>query len=86
MSQSEDAEYRALVQQLMHAGWYRISDERNSAGGVTCRFRHGHLLDAPAQDARDVHAKDTKEAMRQLLSALPEQSLASTAGPSSLPR
>jgi hypothetical protein len=60
-----DPEYRALVQQLMDAGWYRMG-QRWGPRGNEWGFRAGHTVDGEETTMRWIAAADAKEAMRIL--------------------
>lgn len=76
-----DAEYWALVQRLMDAGWYRLGQDRDPratawgfrAGHTTTPASpRGHRLAKPAAppEERWIVAKDELTAMRRLLREL----------------
>ena len=76
-----DGEYWALVNQLMHEGWYRLGQTRDPSGSAW-GFRAGHTADGPGctelrgaklpprGDERWIVAKDERAAMRRLLREL----------------
>lgn len=76
-----DAEYWALVNQLMHEGWYRLGQARDPSSNAW-GFRAGHTAEGlgcaasrvaklpPRSDERWIVAKDERAAMRRLLREL----------------
>jgi hypothetical protein len=86
-----DTEYWALVNQLMHEGWYRIGQARDPSGSAW-GFRAGHTAAGlgcdrsrgaklpPRDDERWIVAKDETAAMRRLLREL-KASSPRTSGP-----
>ena len=72
---TDEREYWAMVEQLMHLGWYRVGPgKRDEFGRKTWGFREGHLLDHPRQSTVWIPAPDEQAAMRFMLAAAHSQS------------
>jgi hypothetical protein len=81
MDRRGNAEYRRLVETLMHLGWYRQGEAYGLADHQQpCwMFRSGHTLDEPTATRRCITASNEMAAMRSLLHEL-EQPVAASSG------
>ena len=77
MDRRSNAEYRRLIEALMHLGWHRQGEAYDPADHQPCWvFRSGHTLEDPTARRRYISASNEVAAMRSLLSEL-EQPIAS---------
>jgi hypothetical protein len=78
MESGTSPEHRALVQELMRLGWYRVGSWPAEADGRTIwRFRHGHSLDDERGKEKRVRAATEVGAMRALLAHLGQRAASS---------